>query len=167
MMGCLAKSHCQDAAPILMEYVEDPNVSAEEKTQAKVALNRLGRSVETGKPDGQYEIAANLEPLLMADWAQRSLELLDALIAHDATAGLGQMTVTAMVRQGGDGTTIRGVLPEEGSAWEITFRGTAHDRVPFDFSWRKGPKYGRGYDGLLVKRTERWLLVSYRMRWIS
>lgn len=164
MMMALAKSHCQEALPILSEYAKAPDMDREAKTQALIALTLLGVIQEENAVSCRYVISEDLKPLLNLPWTEQALTWLDAIIAYKITADPGELMLSSIQEKEG---RVEGRFTNRKGTWGVTFLKGDGNRVGFIYDWYTGPLAAAGYCGCLEKRQTGWVVTSFRCRWRS
>lgn len=164
MMLALAKSHCQEAIPILSGYAKAPGIDREVNTQALIALTLLGVIQEEDSLPNRYVVSEDLKPLLSLPWTKQALTWLDTVIAYKISADLGELVITSIQEKEG---RVEGRFINRKGTWGVTFLKADGNRIEFIYDWYTGPLAAAEYRGCLEKRESRWVVTSFRNNWRS
>jgi hypothetical protein len=149
----------QDAAPILKKFLIAEGFDAETRAEARIALGRMGVLDPGSVPSLPYEKEVGLNMEGMGD----HVALLEQLLKYELV-----MSPLKLVEfETGDGPTkvLKGTI--EGGTWYLRVGQEQGGRVPFYYKWHTGPFSAAGYMGVAERKDGQWIVVYWRMMWIS
>ncbi len=159
LMRTVGAQDIQDAVPILTKFLTAEGFDPETRAEARIALGRLGALDPGSIPTVPYEIESGLSMDEMDD--------LVALLALLLKYELVKAPLKLVEFEAGDGPTkvLKGTI--EGGTWYLRVGQEQGGRVPFYYNWHTGPLSAAGYTGVAERKNGQWIVVYWRMMWIS
>lgn len=159
LLRAAGENRIREAVPVLRNYLAASDVGRETRAEARIALALLGELDLTALPPTEYEIAAKSE----ANAVPLHLALLETLLKYELL--VGPLVLEEIDSSETEFVVFRGTI--ENGNWQIRFGTEQSDRIPFYYTWHTGPLSAAGYRGTFEKIDGAWIIVHWRMAWIS
>lgn len=194
MIDALAQNMCMNAVPVLKKIATDAKAKSEIRPHAIAALGLLESPLAPRPPEQfvviQPSAKTAIQNLNSQSAAAAMYSVLDQALCHITTSTL------TLEKAGKDNADLKLWRDEEIFPGEMAsfLRKISAETIQYDCSGRftghrggwemnlclisekdavvyahyqRGPVWGAGYVGRLIRRNERWILISWRMVWIS
>ncbi len=164
LIKALGKSNSPEAVTELRRFAS--NAKGDLQREAQVALNLLGASTPARSIDTLVEVDPAIQQALDATDAATSRDAAYAVIDQVFLPSGPRLLMKSVKPNQAGGHDFSGRLSGKGG-WDIQVGARQGELIPVSMRYVRGGLDGAGFAAVLRKVDGRWLVVWYRMLWIS